>query len=127
MLITFCPGWMTKTKHQFSFIQFNTMKKILSVLLAVSILATACNKRGSDDLLSHQQGVEDNPNGGGGNNTTDVPTAVRSAFAARYANATAVQWKKLSDGTYKAEFFRGSVKWQAIFSASGTLMKEEHD
>jgi len=37
-----------------------------------------------------------------------------------------VHWKLLSDGSYKAEFFIGSVKWQAIFTASGTLVKEQY-
>lgn len=52
-----------------------------------------------------------------------VPSAVLSAFNTHYPNATQVQWKLLSDGTYKAEFLIGNVKWQAIFTASGTWLK----
>jgi hypothetical protein len=52
-----------------------------------------------------------------------VPSTVLSAFNTHYPNATQVQWKLLSDGTYKAEFLIGNVKWQAIFTASGTWLK----
>lgn len=104
------------------------MKKIFSLLFVAAVLTSACSKqsRGADDLVSHQQGIEDNPNGGGGNNVAVVPSAVLAAFNTRYPDATNVQWKLLSDGTYKAEFQRGTVKWQAIFTADGTLVKEEH-
>lgn len=107
------------------------MKRIVNVLFLASVLTTACTKQshGSDDLIPHQQGVEDNPNGGGGNNVTlsTVPAAVTGAFTARYPGAVSIQWKKLSDGNFKAEFMRGAVKWQAIFTPAGTLVKEEHN
>jgi hypothetical protein len=104
------------------------MKNMLSVAIALSLLATSCTKenRGADDLFPHKAGVEDNINGGGGNNVANVPAAVQTTFSARYPDATAVQWKQLNDGTFKAEFFRGAVKWQVIFSATGTVLKEEH-
>jgi hypothetical protein len=108
------------------------MKKIIAMLVVVSIMTTSCSKHnpGTDDLLTQQSrngGLEDNPNGGGGDNTTNIPAAVLAAFNARYANASNIQWKLLSNGNFKAEFFRGSVKWQAIFTTSGNLVKEEHD
>lgn len=105
------------------------MKRILSLLLISAMLTTACSKQSpvSDDSVSHHEGVEDNPNGGGGNNVASVPALVQAAFNSRYANASRVQWKKLSDGNYKAEFFRGAVKWQATFTPNGTLLKEEHN
>jgi hypothetical protein len=104
------------------------MKKVLSLLAIASLLTTACtkNSHGSDDLIPHNKNVEDNPNGGGGNNTTTIPMAVLSAFNTRYAGAAKIEWKLLSDGTYKAEFFISSVKWQAIFTSGGTLVKQEH-
>jgi hypothetical protein len=109
------------------------MKKTFVFLALAAVLATACtkNSRGSDDGIvsaaKHGNGVEDNPNGGGGDNTTSVPPAVLSAFNSRYPDASNIQWKKQSDGTYKAEFFRGTVKWQATFTAAGVLVKEEHN
>ena len=66
-------------------------------------------------------------NADGSDTSTSVPTAVLTVFNARYPNATRIEWKKLGDGNYKAEFFRGSVKWQVIFTPSGVLVKEEHD
>ncbi|HEY6915980.1 MAG TPA: hypothetical protein VI413_14980 [Paludibacter sp.] len=104
------------------------MKMILSLMIVASLAMTSCTKQshGADDIIQQNKAIEDNPNGGGGNNTMSVPSAVLSAFSTRYPSATQVQWKLLSDGTYKAEFFIGSVKWQAIFTASGTLVKEQH-
>jgi hypothetical protein len=109
----------------------NTIMKKLFLLLSIPVLlSTACTKqKGLDDNpVSHNNSAfEDNPNGGGGNNTTSVPMAVLSAFNTRYPDATRIEWKKLSDGSFKAEFFRGSVRWQAIFTAAGNLVKEERD
>jgi len=104
------------------------MKKILSLMIIASVAMTSCTKQshGADDFIQPGKTIEDNPKGGGGNNTLSVPSSVLSAFNTRYPSATQVQWKLLSDGTYKAEFFVGSVKWQAIFTASGTLVKEQH-
>lgn len=106
------------------------MKKLFLLMSIPVLLATACTKQKSPDdnpLSRNNSQFEDNPNGGGGNNTTSVPLAVLSAFNARYPDATRVEWKKLTDGNFKAEFFRGSVRWQAIFTAAGNLVKEERD
>lgn len=104
------------------------MNKILSAVFFTAMLTSACTKQshGSDDPAPHHQGVDDNLNGGGGNNVISVPPAVLSTFNARYPDATTVEWKKQSDGNYKAEFYRGSIKWQAIFTPAGVLVKEEH-
>jgi hypothetical protein len=106
------------------------MKRTM-ILLAIAVSSfTACTKHHpADDNSTLTAGqVEDNPNGGGGNNVnaSTVPAAVTAAFNARYADAKQIQWKQTSDGNYKAEFFRGAVKWQATFTATGTLVKEEH-
>lgn len=107
------------------------MKKTLSLLLLAAVLTTACSKQshGADDIVTQQKnnGAEDNPAGGGGSNVSSVPPAVIAAFAARYPDARSVQWKVLNNGNYKAEFFRGAVKWQATFTSSGVLVKEEHN
>ena len=106
------------------------MKKLFLLLALPILLSTACTKqKGVDDNPSsrNNNGIEDNPNGGGGNNTTSIPLAVLSAFNNRYPDASRIEWKKLADGNFKAEFFRGTVRWQAIFTPSGTLVKEERD
>ena len=94
------------------------------------MVATACTKHtGTDDSTSSSRngsGSEDNPNEGGGSNTSSAPVALLSIFSSRYPDATRIEWKKLSDGNYKAEFFRGAVKWQVIFTPSGNVVKEEH-
>ena len=105
------------------------MKRIILLLSVVTLSLGACTKHHpADDNSTLAAGkVEDNPAGGGGNNinASTVPAAVTSVFAARYPDASRIEWKS-DNGNYKAEFFRGSVKWQATFSASGTLLKEEH-
>ena len=109
------------------------MKKVFASLVVMTLLATACTKEshGADDAISTSRhgGVEDNPNGGGGNNvpSTTVPAAVMSAFKTRFPNATRIEWKKQSDGNFKVEFFIGAVKYQAIYKPNGSLVKLEHD
>ena len=108
--------------------------KALSVLIfAVFIMFTSCSKDrlpvSDNSSISSAKGsstVEDNPNGGGGDNiaVSTVPVVVKSAFTKLYPDAASIQWK-LKNGNYKVEFFRGAVKWQAIFSPSGALLKQE--
>ena len=115
-------------KYAFINLKLKNMKKIFALVVMTSCLFASCTKdsQGSNDLITSQQRAENNPNGGGGNNIATAPDAVLSAFNARYPDATRIEWKQLPDGNIKAEFFRGAVKWQAIFTASGTLVKEEH-
>ena len=106
------------------------MKRTILLLSVVTLSLGACTKDSplDDSSAAVSKRVEDNPNGGGGDNinAASVPAAVMSAFKARYADATQTEWKLNSDGNYKVEFFRGSVKWQAIFTPAGTLVKQEH-
>jgi hypothetical protein len=103
------------------------MKRLILIFALPVFLSTACSKTTSldDNPGGSSSAFEDNPNGGKGNNTTSIPAAVLSTFTSRYPNTTGIEWKKLSDGNYKVEFFRNGVRWQAIFSASGILIKEE--
>lgn len=106
------------------------MKKTILLLSVVTLSLGACTKHSpaDDNSALISKSVEDNPNGGGGNNVNaaTVPAAVTSAFKARYPDAAKIEWKLNSDGNYKVEFFRGAVKWQAIFTPAGVLVKEEH-
>lgn len=56
-----------------------------------------------------------------------VPANVLSAFRARYPNDMVYEWNQKSDGTWKAHFLRGTIKWEALFSATGVFIKEEHE
>ncbi len=56
-----------------------------------------------------------------------VPAVVLNAFRARNPNDNVYEWNLRNDGTWKAHFLRGSVKWETTFSASGGFVKEEHD
>ena len=54
-----------------------------------------------------------------------VPPVVLNAFRNRFPNDNVYEWKLRNDGTWKAHIMRGSVKYEATFSADGTLLKFE--
>jgi hypothetical protein len=56
-----------------------------------------------------------------------VPAVVLAAFRATHPNDNVYEWKLRNDGTWKAHFMRGTVKWEATYTATGVLVKEEHD
>jgi major membrane immunogen (membrane-anchored lipoprotein) len=99
------------------------MKKIFAVMMIASALMTSCSK---DNPLVDEAargrgtstGVEDNIK------VVNLPAAVQDAFNSRYPGATNIEWK-MKDGNYKAQFFLGAVRWEAIFTPSGTLVKQE--
>ena len=59
--------------------------------------------------------------------TAIVPAAVLAAFRAKYPNDSVYEWSQKNDGSWQAHFLRNNVKWEALFSATGTFIKEEHD
>jgi hypothetical protein len=54
-----------------------------------------------------------------------VPQAVLTAFRSTHPNDNVYEWKLRNDGTWKAHYMRGAVKWEATYSAAGVLIKEE--
>ena len=56
-----------------------------------------------------------------------VPAAVLNAFRASHPNDNVYEWSLKSDGSWQAHFNRNGVKWEALYSATGTFIKEEHD
>lgn len=109
------------------------MKKVFISFSVIAMLSTACTKDMPsvlDNSLTTLTKAEDNHNGGGGGGdnipSSGVPAAVMSAFTSRFKDASRIEWKSLSDGTYKVEFYMGSTKWQVIFDASGKILKQEH-
>jgi hypothetical protein len=55
-----------------------------------------------------------------------VPTIVLNAFRSTHPNDIVYEWKLRNDGTWKAHFMRGTVKWEATYTAAGVLVKEEY-
>lgn len=56
-----------------------------------------------------------------------LPQEVRLAFQSRYQSPQNVQWVLMTrDGNYKADFFIGKIKWQAVFAPDGRLVSEWH-
>ena len=54
-----------------------------------------------------------------------VPQIVLTAFRNTHTNDLVYEWKLRNDGTWKAHYLRGAVKWEATYSAAGVLIKEE--
>lgn len=121
------------------------MKKFLSVLAIAAITATSCSKdaltsthnslsaaaadasHGSDDPAGDDRGGGGLSGGGGTKiSAANVPTMVMNAYKSKFPGATRAEWKKLN-GNYKVQFYRNGVKWEAIFSAAGKLLKLERD
>jgi hypothetical protein len=55
-----------------------------------------------------------------------VPANVLAAFRATHPSDVVYEWKLNNDGSWKAHFMRGAVKWEATYSIAGVLLKEEH-
>ncbi len=55
-----------------------------------------------------------------------VPQSVLTAFRTRNPNDNVWEWKLTNNGDWKAHFIRNGVQWETTFSATGTLIKEEH-
>jgi hypothetical protein len=54
-----------------------------------------------------------------------VPQVILTAFRNTHPSDTVYEWNLRNDGTWKAHFMRGTVKWEATYSAAGVLIKEE--
>jgi hypothetical protein len=54
-----------------------------------------------------------------------VPQVVLSAFRSTHPNDSVYEWNLRNDGTWKAHFNRGTVKWEATYTSTGVLVKEE--
>ena len=90
--------------------------------LAISIgLSTACNNESKNDTSTDSGKTDDIA-------TSEVPQAVQSAFSAKYADATDVQWGNATENgnkTYKAKFSRNGAKIKAEFNPDGSFIKED--
>lgn len=56
--------------------------------------------------------------------TKDVPSVVQTAFAAKFSNATEVDWV-LEEGKYEAGFEANEQEISALFDAQGNLLETE--
>ena len=115
------------------------MRQIFFALIVFSFVAGSCTKESltggavtattADASHGSDDGVSGTSGSGGGSNisSSSVPTAVMNAYKAKFPGATNAEWKKLSNGTYKVQFYRNGVRWEAIFSSTGTHLKLERD
>jgi hypothetical protein len=58
------------------------------------------------------------------NNSTQVPSGVKSAFAKAYPSVKTVKWEK-EKGDFEAGFKQGSKEMSAVFKADGTQVESE--
>ncbi|HEV7781228.1 MAG TPA: hypothetical protein VGO58_08170 [Chitinophagaceae bacterium] len=54
-----------------------------------------------------------------------VPEIVLQAFRQGFPTDNVYEWKLRNDGTWKAHFMRGAVKFEATYTAAGALVKFE--
>lgn len=54
-----------------------------------------------------------------------VPQAVLTAFRSTHPNDNVYEWKLRNDGTWRAHYMRGAIKWEATYTPAGVLIKEE--
>jgi hypothetical protein len=54
-----------------------------------------------------------------------LPEVVLDAFRQRFPADNVYEWKLRNDGTWRAHFMRGTVKYEATYSAAGSLLKFE--
>jgi len=54
-----------------------------------------------------------------------VPQVILDAFRQLYPGDMVYEWNLRNDGTWKAHMMRGTVKYEATFSATGALLKFE--
>lgn len=54
-----------------------------------------------------------------------VPQAVLDAFRQRFPTDNVYEWNLTNDGNWKPHFMRGTIKYEATFSATGTFIKLE--
>jgi len=54
-----------------------------------------------------------------------VPQAVLDVFRQNFPGDNMYEWKLRNDGTWRAHIMRGSTKYEATFSATGSLLKFE--
>lgn len=107
------------------------MKKVISVLMIIVLAITGCIKEfpGTDIGLEDKFKSDDNSKGGGGDNISfsAVPAAVQTSFTKLFPDAARSEWKKLSNGNYKVQFYRSGVKWEVTFNSAGVVVKQERE
>jgi hypothetical protein len=104
------------------------------------LIAASCTKESltGDRITATSADASHGSDDGGGSGTSgsgggtrisasSVPVAVMNAYKAKFPGAVRAEWKKLSNGNYKVQFYRNGVKWEAIYSPSGMLLKLERD
>ncbi|MBZ5856980.1 hypothetical protein [Flavihumibacter profundi] len=98
------------------------MKKII-LFVIIAVIVTSCSKTvegfKSDSLNSTATDVNNSQS------STGVPTAVQTAFSAKYPTATEVVWLPDNCSTWKVQFDLDNRQWKAVFKADGTFVSEK--
>lgn len=56
-----------------------------------------------------------------------VPSIVLNTFDLNFPTDIVYEWKLNNDSTWKAHFFRGTIKWEVTINSTGNIIKSEHD
>lgn len=94
---------------------------IFSIALS-TLFFQSCNNSAADGTTEKKSGNNDEIS------ESAVPAAVKSAFSAKYANATDVEWENAKEDdqpTYKAKFKKDGKEMKAEFGSDGRFLKEK--
>jgi len=98
------------------------MKKLVTVML-ITVSMISCTKERLADNSSSAAGSSSSS--GMEDNNARPPQLVLNAFATNFGNVPVLQWKLITDGTWRAHFIKVGVRWEATYKADGTLVKSE--
>lgn len=94
------------------------------MILALGLSAISLQSCGDDDKKDKDKDKDKEIN------VSSVPDPVKSAFSAKYTNASDVNWEDAHEDdkqTYKAKFKVDGKKMKAEFDANGNFVKESED
>jgi hypothetical protein len=109
----------------------SNMKRIISAMIMVAIFSLSCHKLPGDDFSilgsDDHGGNSGSGNSGSGTNipASSVPAAVKASFSSQFPAAANIEWRKLNNSYYKAQFSNGGKRWEVTYTSAGAQVKLE--
>jgi hypothetical protein len=99
------------------------MKKLMAVCFVLVMFS--CTKETVNSSTHDSVASSSRRNGGAEDNNPAAPSAVLTAFAAKFGNVPVREWRLRSNGDWRAHFTNNGVLWEATFTPAGVLVKSE--
>ncbi|ULQ53171.1 hypothetical protein [Flavihumibacter fluvii] len=88
------------------------MKKLVIVFILAASLCSC------DKFVNGPHGLDDSSQ----NTPSNIPSAVKNAFNAKYPTASRMEWEPEDGNTWKVKFYLDGVRWEAFFNADGSFI-----